>query len=277
MEEVKEKKPTVDEFYKILAHPARRTIIRLLYERVEMTYSELVKELSINEGQFNFHLRMVKKLTKMTTDGKYSLSSVGRVTYDIFTAVENHLNSPDTLTPPPALNRDIIIRRILAFIIDVLVFATATGLIFDFTLLGTVAHLLTGRIWELPTLLYNLVITAQSRYTLVILAIYIAFTLFDSLKGQTLGRYVMGIRVVTVMNRRLSLIESATRNIGKIFLLPMDLIVGLVFFYERGYIKFFDYLTNCKTERVKVDLRQVIKNFEQELARSRTKDTASRT
>ena len=72
----------------------------------------------------------------------------------------------------------------------------------------------------------------------------------EAYKGQTPGKYLMKIRVVKKGGLRLGIVESGIRNAGKIFLLPLDLIIGIIFFRKRGYIRFFDYYTDSVVERV---------------------------
>lgn len=51
-----------DELFDILAHPIRRRIVVLLYEHVELSYTQLLEALGIGTGHLNFHLRKLKPL-----------------------------------------------------------------------------------------------------------------------------------------------------------------------------------------------------------------------
>jgi hypothetical protein len=44
--------------------------------------------------------------------------------------------------------------------------------------------------------------------------------------------------------------EAMIRNIGKVFLLPVDVILGLILYRKRGFLRFFDYYTQTKVEKV---------------------------
>jgi uncharacterized RDD family membrane protein YckC len=79
---------------------------------------------------------------------------------------------------------------------------------------------------------------------------FIFATLLEAYKGQTLGKYVAGIRVIKSNGRRLTLIESGIRNAGKIFMLPLDLAIGIVLYYRKGYLRFFDYYIDCSVEKI---------------------------
>lgn len=253
-----------EDFYKILNHPVRRTVIRLLHDRIEMSYSELLRELALDEGQFNFHLRLVRKLTQETPDGKYTLSHAGRMAYEVMESVEGEVGSSPPFIPNPELTKDILVRRVAAFLLDVFVWLLVTGVIFDAYLWSSIrglfalmASITTFYPWfirlEFVPQFGEFMFHVVSEYSHIFFAVYIAFTLLDSYKGQTPGRYIMGIRVVTIYDRKLDLIEAGIRNIGKVFLLPLDLLVGIIFFSRKGYIRFFDYYTETKIEKVKVE------------------------
>jgi len=262
---VKEEALTSRDFYKVLGHKDRRLIIQLLHENVEMSYTDLLRATGMDEGRFNFHFRHIKRLTYLTDDGKYILNLQGRRIYALMTFVEKDLEYSGVLSPQPILNIDIIGRRIAAFLIDGVIFFIFTGLIFDTFLWNTVAEfavhfqeLMVGHPWlfhlEHFPHIAELAIRTVSVYAHIFFAVFTAATLLDSYKGQTPGKYLLGIRVVTVSSRRLSLAEAGVRNIGKVFLLPLDLAVGILFYARHGYIKFFDYYTNSKVERVRAEI-----------------------
>ena len=114
--------------------------------------------------------------------------------------------------------------------------------------------------WQLAFLLVTLQIgfsfiskvsyEAIVNYSNIFLAAYGYFTILDSYKGQTLGKYVFKIRVVKIDGGKLGILDSAVRNIGKVFLLILDVPLGLLFYMKQGYIKFFDYYTKSKIEKI---------------------------
>lgn len=255
---------TVDDFHKILSHQDRRIIIRLLHENVEMSYTDLLRATGMDEGRFNFHFRHIKKLASLTEDGKYVLNVYGRRAYAIMIMVEKGIEHSDMLSRRPILSRDIMARRTAAFLLDSLVFFVFTGMMFDSFLWNAIRELVfhvnelaLGHPWifhpEHIPMIGELAFRTVSVYAHIFFAVFITLTVLDSYKGQTLGKYLLGIRVVTTSNRRLELVEAAVRNIGKVFLLPLDLSIGIIFHSRLGYIKFFDYYTNSKIERVKAE------------------------
>lgn len=254
---------SVNEIFKILNHPARRTMIKLLHERIQLTYSELLRDMAMDEGQFNFHLRLVKRLTEEATDGKYTLSHPGRLAYGLLLSIEKEIGVAESFIAQPIITRGVVGRRVVAFLIDGLIFLTFTGAAFDPHLWNDIsefvyhtASILTLHPWffhsEHIQQVGEFVSRLIGQYAHIFFAVFIAFTLMDAYKGQTPGRYLLGIRVVSTSNRKLELIEAAIRNIGKVFLLPLDLLMGLVFYRKPGYIRFSDFYTHSKVEKVKV-------------------------
>jgi uncharacterized RDD family membrane protein YckC len=237
----------LDEFFETLNHPLRRRIILLLSEHIELSYSKMLNELGVDQGQFNFHLRKLKDLVTVTKDGTYLLSPRGRLAYNIIMDAEKALDSIDTHPKASRLRRGIVARRVAAFLLDAFIFFLATGLFLDENIWNLALHLSQIHLYDVRIHAYDLV----THYSHIFFAAYIVFTVLDAYKGQTLGRYIMGIRVVKENGRRLDLVEASIRNIGKVFLLPIDLLVGILLYSRRGYIKFFDYYTNCTIERVR--------------------------
>ncbi|MEM4314802.1 MAG: RDD family protein [Nitrososphaerota archaeon] len=221
-----------------------------------------MRELALEEGLFNFHLRSMRKLIDTTKDGKYVLSNIGRIAYDIIVRAQVGLATGDALFPKPALTPNLLAKRVTAFLVDGLIFFVFSGVWLDPFLWSALLQL-TTHISELKVLhpwlfhpehipeIGELIFRVVGSYSHIFFAVFITLTLLDAYKGQTPGRYLLGIRVVTVANRRLDLVEAGIRNIGKVFLLPLDLIIGLLFFYKRGYIRFFDYYTKSKVEKVR--------------------------
>jgi uncharacterized RDD family membrane protein YckC len=64
-------------------------------------------------------------------------------------------------------------------------------------------------------------------------------TLLEGYAGQTVGKSMLGIKVVSMSSKKLTYDAAAVRNFGKCFLLPIDLLLGLRLHDER-FIKYFD-------------------------------------
>lgn len=207
--------------------------------------------LKIDEGLLNFHLRKMKLLLEQTVQNTYTLSPQGRKAYDLVYRLESkmaELTRDSTVTEQaPKLTADILIRRAIAGTIDTLIIFTLTGLFLE------------SRIWSFTAMLVNLNVSildfASLVYLLlhthghVILTAFGVYAAMEAYKGQTLGKYVAGIRVVKAAGGKLSPIESLIRNVGKVFLFPLDIAIGLIFFAKRGYLKFFDFYTDAVVER----------------------------
>ena len=247
-----------DEFFEALANPIRRRIIELLYDRVELSHKELMEELGVSSGLLNFHLRKLDGLIAKTERGTYTLTPEGAAAYRIMREARRRLGEPhDALG---GVDAGLALRRALAALIDVAAIFTATGALLDPQLLSLAASalshlpsLLQGHPWmfhadhaaELGSLVARLV----AAYSHVFFALFIILTLMEAYKGQTLGKYVMGIRVVKRSGRRLDLTEAAIRNAGKVFLLPIDLALGLLVL-RKGYLRYTDYYVDAVVVRV---------------------------
>jgi len=242
------------DYFEVLSHRIRRDIIRLLYERIELSYTEILNILDISDGLLNFHLRRMSGIIKKTERGSYILTEEGKKVYRVIKLIEED-------DEEGSYKNDVILRRVLAFIADGLIFLTFTGLLFDpimwdllYQFIGHITQVIEFHPWIFHSEHVGIVGVLISRvagiYAHIFYAIYIFITLMEAYKGQTPGKYIMRIRVVKRGGLKLGIVESGIRNAGKIFLLPLDLIVGIMFFRRRGYIRFFDYYTDSIIEKV---------------------------
>lgn len=66
--------------HRILKDYTRREIIRCLYDKGPLSYTELMKLMRIkNTGRLNYHLKVLNDLVKKAEDGRYSLTEKGTV------------------------------------------------------------------------------------------------------------------------------------------------------------------------------------------------------
>ncbi|MEM2511667.1 MAG: helix-turn-helix domain-containing protein, partial [Ignisphaera sp.] len=78
-----------DKIYIALSHKLRRDIIKLLAERKKMAFSELMKELGVDDtGTLTFHLRKLVGLITKISSGEYTLTNLGKKAYDIMMNME---------------------------------------------------------------------------------------------------------------------------------------------------------------------------------------------
>jgi uncharacterized RDD family membrane protein YckC len=137
---------------------------------------------------------------------------------------------------------------ILMFSVQILMRRSIAALV-DFTLfvfLGVVLFLVLNHGIKFDVYSFLVVIYLQ----LTLQFAYASFVIMEAYKGQTIGKYLMSIRIVKTNGDKITILESAVRNIGKVFLLPLDFLIGVLFFRKKGYIKFFDYYTKTTVERV---------------------------
>ncbi len=235
IEQIKELKTV--EFFKVLSHEIRVKIIILLHENIEMSYTEILQTLNLEEGNLNFHLRKMKNFVELTEKNNYRLSEYGKIAYGMLQGVNAKLMRDA---------EEIIKTDNMTFSASMLLRRTAAALI-DFTLflLFGATNFLILKNW-LKFDAFAVIIYLQ----IVLLLAYVYFVLMEAYSGQTIGKYLLKIRVIKINGDKVNIMESAIRNIGKVFFLPLDISVGVLFYWKKGYLKFFDYYTETKVERV---------------------------
>jgi uncharacterized RDD family membrane protein YckC len=221
------------EFFKILSHELRIKIIRLLYEQIEMSYTEILNTLNLEEGNLNFHLRKMKDFVKINDNKTYSLSEHGKLAYTLLQNMDATLGKETVELENPSF---LILRRTIAALIDFTIFLFA----------GVAFFLLTSHGLHLDIHTFHTILSLQISLQFT----YIALVLMEAYSGQTIGKHIMKIRVVKTSGGKITLMESAVRNIGKVFFLPLDLLAGILFYRKKGFIKFSDYYTDTKVEKV---------------------------
>lgn len=238
IEQIKELKTI--EFFKVLSHEIRAKIISLLHENIEMSYTEILHTLNLEEGNLNFHLRKMKGFVELTEKRNYRLSEYGKITYSMFQGVDARLwkDAKEIIktNENKAFSAQIFVRRIVAALIDFTLFVFP----------GVALFFILGHGQRIEIHTFFIVIYLQ----LTLQFAYASFVIMEAYKGQTIGKYIMKIRVIKMNGDKISILESAIRNIGKVFLLPLDFLIGVLFFRKDGNIKFFDYYTKTTVEKV---------------------------
>jgi uncharacterized RDD family membrane protein YckC len=218
--------------FKVLSHPIRVKLVELLHENIQLSYTEILNTLKIDAGQLNFHLKNMKDLY-VKSDGNYLLSDKGKFAYDLITEVkkiEGREEVESTLQSAP------VYKRVFASLIDAALFVGSPILVV------LIASLLFPPSNLDPILLTIFVM-------LIMFLSLLVLTSMEASSGQTIGKYIMGIRVVKDSGMKIDLAESAIRNVGKIYLLPIDLLLGFLL-KEKGYLRFTCFMTKSKVIEV---------------------------
>lgn len=78
---------TYSVIFRALKHPIRRRILSLLADK-PLTFSEMLRVLSVDSGHLSYHLEALTHLISKTEDGRYRLSAFGNAALGLFTDVE---------------------------------------------------------------------------------------------------------------------------------------------------------------------------------------------
>jgi uncharacterized RDD family membrane protein YckC len=93
------------------------------------------------------------------------------------------------------------------------------------------------------------------------LVFFVYWTFMDYLYGQSIGKMVMGLRLVDIDGGRIDLTQAAVESFGKAFLLPLDLVAGLLLHPWRsqrlsshlsGTVVVRDTLECCPVEPIRI-------------------------
>ncbi len=181
------------------------------------------------------------------------LSEYGKIAHEILKDIDNKTKSYgikgiDLPLKNENISQRFIGERLLAFIIDILIITISSGVIFVSEISQIITELfqLKYSIFNLPQFSHEIIMI----YSNVVIASFIILTILEGYKGQTFGKYIMGLRVIKKDGRRITLMDSAVRNIGKIFFLPIDLALGIALHRKEGHIRFFSYYTDTKVIKV---------------------------
>jgi uncharacterized RDD family membrane protein YckC/DNA-binding transcriptional ArsR family regulator len=224
----------VSKILSVLSHSLRREILTILSEKGECSFTDLMNALNVDTGKLSFHIRSLSAFLEQTSTGKYKLSNVGENAIRLIKDVEAwaavaEVARKNTVFPIASFK-----KRAIAFLIDV---AVAGGFF-----LG------------LPSVfsLFGANVTAQVPIILILFLflLWVYLTLLEGFAGQTLGKRVMGLKVVRTDGKRLFYDHAAVRSFGKVFLMPIDLVVGYRL-KDKRFIRYFDKFSGTTV----VDLR----------------------
>ena len=205
----------ISKILSILSHPLRREILLNLSEKSESSFTDLLNLLKVDTGKLSFHLRSLEVFIEQTPTGKYKLSRAGESAVRVIHDVEGWAEVADVQRKENQLPLASLKKRISAFVIDfALIFAITVAIIF------------------LPQVLFKSVSTLLGEGTSTVLFITVGLlwlysTLLEGFNSQTIGKRIMGLKVVRTDGKKMSYDHAGVRNFGKILpLLPFDLIIG---------------------------------------------------
>ena len=224
----------LSKLFLILSHEIRREILTILAEKKELPFSDLMNILNIDTGKLSFHLKNLKLFLEQTSTGKYRLNSFGRNALRLIKDMEALSIEADFLEHKNNLNIASFSKRSVAFIIDL-------GVAFTITIAASLFSLFSGLVSGQFSIEFN--------FFLFLFLLWIYSTLLEGFAGQTLGKSVLGLKVVSVSGKKLYYDMTAVRNFGKCFLLPIDLLLGLRI-EDKRFIKFFDKFTRTTVIRI---------------------------
>jgi len=230
----------VSKILSVLSHPLRREILLMLSEKDECSFTDLLNVLKVDTGKLSFHLRALSAFMEQTPTGKYKLSRIGESAVRVISDVESWAEVADVNRKATQLPLASFKKRVFAFLIDFLLMLAITVLI----TLPQVFSLFSGNVFS-PGL------NAVLFVTLGLLWVY--STLLEGFNGQSLGKRVIGLKVVRTDGKKMSFDHAAVRNFGKAFLLPFDLIVGLRLKNEK-FIRYFDKFAGTTVIDLRIQL-----------------------
>ncbi|MCD6515672.1 MAG: RDD family protein [Candidatus Asgardarchaeia archaeon] len=243
-------------FFEALTHPIRLKIITFLYENETLTYTQLLEFLKIDTGKLNFHFKKLGDLIEKTKEGKYRLSKKGWLAVSTIKAVREHLGVKEIREH----TKSYFFRRFLAWLIDIfIIYIVAIGDIdlsmYDYSLpylyisISLPAILIKPLIYIFSFNIFALTTPEQIVGVYYKSILWIYWTLLEGYRGQSIGKMVLGIKIIKTDMSLIQLADSAVSSFGKAFILPIDILAGMILkIIKKGYfIRFTEYYTRIMT------------------------------
>ena len=219
----------ISKILSILSHPLRREILISLSEKGESSFTDMLNMLKVDTGKLSFHLRSLEVFIEQTPAGKYKLSRAGESAIRVIHDIEGWAEVADVQRKASHLPLSSLKKRAAAFLID-----------FGIILAITVTIVIVPQALSLsPATFLNGGISVVLFTTIGLLWLY--STLLEGFNGQSLGKRVMGLKVVRTDGKKMSYDHAAIRNFGKILpLLPFDLLIGIWRIPDKTFMRYFD-------------------------------------
>jgi len=208
----------------VLSHPLRRKIVSNLSEKGECSFTDLMNTLDVDTGKLSFHIRNLAAFIEQTPTGKYRLSKAGENAIRVIRDLEAWAIEVDVTKKTSILPLATFKKRASAFLID---FAIAFSVFLTLPNIFTIFTKGAAALLDINVVLFSLVL------------FWVYFTLLEGFAGQSLGKRVIGLKVVQVDDKDISYDRAAVRSFGKVFLLPFDLLFGLRL-KDQKFIRYFD-------------------------------------
>ena len=218
----------VSKILSVLSHPIRREILLNLSNNGESSFTDLLNFLKVDTGKLSFHLRSLSPFIEQTSSGKYKLSRAGESAVRVIHDVEGWAEVADVQGKASSLPLASFKNRVFGFLID---FALILAITMAITYLPNVLSLstagfLTGSISQVLFITIGL--------------LWLYSTLLEGFNGQSLGKRILGLKVVRTDGKKMSYDHAAIRNFGKVLpLLPFDLLVGWRI-KNSAFMRYFD-------------------------------------
>jgi DNA-binding HxlR family transcriptional regulator len=194
----------VSKILSVLSHPLRREILLDLSNNGESSFTDLLNLLKVDTGKLSFHLRSLSPFIEQTSGGKYKLSRAGESAVRVIHDVEGWAEVADVEGKASSLPLATFKNRSLAFLIDfALIFAITAAITFLPDILAlSVANFISNRVSTLLSITVGL--------------LWLYSTLLEGFNGQSIGKRIIGLKVVRTDGKKMSYDHAAVRNFGKV-------------------------------------------------------------
>jgi uncharacterized RDD family membrane protein YckC len=218
----------VSKVLSVLSHPLRREILLNLSNNSESSFTDLLNLLKVDTGKLSFHLRSLSPFIEQTPNGKYKLSRAGESAVRVIHDVESWAEVADVEGKASHLPLASFRNRAFAFLID-----------FSLILAITMAITYLPNLFSLSTTILNPGSWSQVLFITIGL-LWLYSTLLEGFNGQSLGKRILGLKVVRTDGKKMSYDHAAVRNFGKVLpLLPFDLLYGWRI-KNNAFMRYFD-------------------------------------
>ena len=240
----------VSKILSVLSHPLRREILLDLSDNGESSFTDLLNLLKVDTGKLSFHLRSLSPFIEQTSNGKYKLSRAGESAVRVSHDDEGWAEVADVQGKASTLPLASFRNRAFAFMIDfglILAITAAITFVPDIVSLSSTGFLENR-------------VSALLFVTVGLLWLY--STLLEGFNGQSIGKRVIGLKVVRTDGKKMSYDHAAVRNFGKVLpLLPFDLLLGWRI-KNSAFMRYFDKFAGTTVIDLRSQLRQVVDSIE---------------